>query len=184
MRPIRSIYLAGPQFTRSADGQALSDARALCLAAGFDPATPDPLTEHDGSEVVAREIYARRASSIRKADALIADLTALRGATCDPGTAFEAGFAAGLGRPVFAYMNVRDEDDAELLTRIEAYEGADIGDDGVWRDGHGGEIEDFGLPENLMLWAEARRLFVIVTPEDADLTGLQMCLEAVKQYAD
>ena len=56
---------------------------------------------------------------------------------------------------------------------------------GVWRDADGCEVEDFGLPESLMLWAEARRVYVIVTPDPLeDLTGLEMCLEAVKLYAD
>ncbi len=36
-----------------------------------------------------------------------------------------------------------------------------------------------------MLWAEARRLYVIVTNDvQTDLTGLQLCLEAVQLYAD
>ena len=36
-----------------------------------------------------------------------------------------------------------------------------------------------------MLWAEARRLYVIVTEDPlGDLTGLQLCLEALRLYAD
>jgi ubiquinone biosynthesis protein len=35
------------------------------------------------------------------------------------------------------------------------------------------------------IWAEARRLFVIVTPDVlGDLTGLEMCLEALSLYTD
>jgi len=41
------------------------------------------------------------------------------------------------------------------------------------------------LPENLMLWAESRRFYVIVTadPQD-DITGVELCLEAMRLYAD
>jgi hypothetical protein len=36
-----------------------------------------------------------------------------------------------------------------------------------------------------MLWAEARRLFVIATPDIyGDLAGFEMCLDAVKLYSD
>ncbi len=113
------------------------------------------------------------------------NLTPFRGPHCDPAVAFEAGFMAGLGKPVFAYMNVVIEDDAELCTRVESYVGAERDEDGVWRDELGLAIEDFGLPETLMLWAEARRLYVIVTNDvQTDLTGLQLCLEAVQLYAD
>jgi nucleoside 2-deoxyribosyltransferase len=92
---------------------------------------------------------------------------------------------AALGKPVFAYMNVEAEDDAELRGRIENEMGLELDRRGVWRDGFGGEIEDFGLPEDLMLWGEARRLFVVVTPDVfGDLTGFEMCLDAVKLYSD
>lgn len=64
------------------------------------------------------------------------------------------------------------------------YEGAEF-EEGALRDASGVIIEDYGLPEALMLWAEARRLFVIVTPDPLDdLTGLHMCLEAIKLYGE
>jgi nucleoside 2-deoxyribosyltransferase len=187
MRRIRSIYLAGPdQHLRQAISLA-SEAQLLCEAAGFSVLTPGPeaLTEREPSEAMAREIYAQRVARMRQADAAIANLTPFRGPHCDPSTAFEAGFFSGLGKPVFAYMNVASEGEAELTERVDAYLGAEADEHGVLRDENGAAIEDFGLPEGLMLWAEARRLYVIVTPDpEADLTGLQLCLEAVKLYSD
>ncbi len=92
---------------------------------------------------------------------------------------------AALGKPVFAYMNVQGEDEAELRNRIENEMGLELDRSGVWRDGFGGLIEDYGLPEDLMLWAEARRLFVIATADIyGDVTGFELCLEAVKLYSD
>ena len=187
MRRIRSLYLAGPdQHLRQAAALA-SEARLLCEAAGFTVLTPEPedLTELHPTEAMAREIYAQRVARMRKADAAIANLSPFRGPHCDPTAAFEAGFFSGLGKPVFGYMNVASEEEAELCARVDAYLGAETDDDGVLRDDKGAAIEDFGLPESLMLWAEARRLYVIVTPEpESDLTGLQLCLEAVKLYSD
>ena len=35
-----------------------------------------------------------------------------------------------------------------------------------------------------MLWAEARSFFVVVTPDPlGDVTGVELCLEAMKPYA-
>lgn len=187
MRRIERVYLAGPDSGLGGAEGLLADRRALCLAAGFKPLTAevDELVEAEASEAMAREIYAQRMGRLRQADALIANLTPFRGPAADPATTFEAGFAAGQGKPVFAYLNVQSEDEAELAVRIESYEGADAETGGGFRDGQGYEIEDFGLPESLMLWAEARRLYVIVTPEPkTDLTGLQLCLEAIKLYSD
>jgi nucleoside 2-deoxyribosyltransferase len=187
MRRIQSLYLAGPD--PSFPNPATHDAarRALCEQAGFTPisAYGAAIAEQEKSEAMARELYATRVALMRQADAVIVNLTPIHGPSCDPGAAFEAGFMSGLGKPVFAYMNVAAEDDAELAARIEGWAMVDIGPDGVLRDDDGCEIEDFGLPEDLMLWAEARRLYVIVTPDTlADMTGLELCLEAVRLFND
>lgn len=187
MRRIQSLYLAGPD--PSFPNPATHDAarRTLCEQAGFTPiaAYGAPLSEQERSEAMAREIYAGRVALMRQADAAIVNLTPVHGPSCDPGAAFEAGFMSGLGKPVFAFMNVLAEDDAELAARIEGWAMVDIGADGLLRDEDGVEIQDLGLPEDLMLWAEARRLYVIVTPQPlADLTGLELCLEAVRMFND
>jgi nucleoside 2-deoxyribosyltransferase len=187
MRRIQTLYLSGPDIG-FANAEAHDAARrALCEQAGFTPVSPfgAAVAEQDRSEAMAREIYAGRLGLMRQADAAICNLTPMRGPGCDAGSAFEAGFMSGLGKPLFAYMNVAEEDDAELASRIESWALVEVDDDGTLRDEHGCEIEDFGLPESLMLWAEARRLYVIVTPDViGDLTGLELCLEAVKVFND
>jgi len=122
---------------------------------------------------------------MRQADAGVVNLTPWRGVSADASAAFEAGFLSCLGKPVFAYLNLESEEEAEYRDRVEAYVGAQRDENGVWMDGEGCLIEDFGLPETLMLWAEARRLFVVVTDDPLrDLTGLRLCLDAVGMYAD
>jgi len=187
MRKITSIYLAGPEaWYADTEGHA-TDQRAACELAGFVGLTPANVvaSEVGGSELGAREIYAGRMALMRRADAAVVNLTPWRGVSCDPGAAFEAGFLSCLGKPVFAFLNIASEAEAEYVERVEAFVGAQRDEDGVWRDGDGCVVEDFGLPETLMLWAEARRLFVIVTPDPlGDLTGLELCLDAVRLYAD
>ncbi len=187
MAKIASVYLSGPDLWFPDAHAHAARKRALCQAAGFAGLTQreEDLAETEASEAMAREIYAANLMRLRKADALIANLTPWRGAHCDPGVAFECGFMAARAKPVLAYMNVADEDEAELKIRVLDHAGGDDDGDGKWKDADGCEIEDFGLPENLMLWAEARRLYVIVTPDPLeDLTGLELCLEALRLYAD
>lgn len=185
MRKISTIYLAGPEAWLPEPAAQAMGQRALCEAAGFVGLTPadSALVETQASEVMAREIYAARHALMRRADAAVVNLTPWRGPSCDTGAAYEAGVLAALGKPVFAYLNIASEADAEYRDRVEALVGATLDEDGVWRDDEGCTVEDLGLPETVMLWAEARRLYVIVTPDPmGDLTGLQLCLDAVREY--
>jgi nucleoside 2-deoxyribosyltransferase len=79
---------------------------------------------------------------IRGCDALVANLTPVRGTGADAGTVFELGFMRALGRPVHGYSNVA----AGLRERTPCR-----ADGLVWRDAEGLEVEDFGLGENLMI---------------------------------
>jgi nucleoside 2-deoxyribosyltransferase len=187
MRRITSLYVSGPDAALAEAAALLSQKRALCAGKGFVAVFPGDtvLVETDPSEAMAREIYADRVQRMRLADAAVLNFTPWRGPSCSVSAAFEAGFMAALGKPVFAYLNVPGPDEAELRTRIENDLGLELDRRGVLRDGWGGEVEDFGLPEDLMLWAEARRLITVVTPDVwGDLTGFEMCLDAVKLYSD
>ncbi|HTK33902.1 MAG TPA: nucleoside 2-deoxyribosyltransferase [Caulobacteraceae bacterium] len=187
MRQIETLFLSGPDLWFPDAPEWMARRRQACEAAGFRAVSgrDNPLVETESSEAMAREIYAAVLERLRGADAVIANLTPWRGPGADSSVAFEAGFAAALGKPVFAYINVGSEDEAEYRARVERALGGTPGEDGRWRDDEGCEIEDFALPETLMLWAEARRFFVIVTPDlYGDLTGLELCLDAVRIYAD
>lgn len=186
MARIETVFLAGPDLWFPDAATHLEDMAEVCRASGLTArfARTD-LNETVRSEVMAREIYANALQAVRGSDALIANLTPWRGPNADPGAAFEMGFASALGKPVLAYMNVTNEDDADYRSRVEAMVGAVPGDDGRWFDMDDGEIEDLALPENVMLWAEARRFFIIVTSEPfSDTTGLSLCLDALELYSE
>jgi nucleoside 2-deoxyribosyltransferase len=187
MRRIETLYLSGPDVWLPDAPLLMARRREICEAAGFAAVTgrDSPLVETEPSEAMAREIYAGVLERLRAADAVIANLTPWRGPTADSGVTFETGFAAALGKPVFAYINVASEEEAEYRGRVERLIGASPDEEGRWRDDDGAEIEDFSLPETLMLWAEARRFYVIVTPEvHTDTIGLELCLDAVRLYSD
>ena len=182
MKRVKQIHFAGPD-DWFPDAEALRvRRREMVEAAGYSLLVAEPLTETEASEVMAREMYADRLARLRKADAAIVNLTPWRGVGADPGAAFEAGVLAGLGKPVFAYMVIEAEEHAEYAGRVEAWMGLEPAADGALRDPDGCAVEDLGLPETVMLWAEARRLFLIVADPLSDLTGLQLCLDAVKLY--
>lgn len=133
-----TIYLAGFDVFRpdaAAHGERL---KALCAEFGhqglypLDNALPDGL--HGAA--AARWIFEANLALIHRAGLLLANLNDFRGAEPDSGTAFEVGYAAALGKPVWAYL-----DDARPLR-------AQIG---AAHDAQGLAVEDFGLPRNLML---------------------------------
>ncbi|WP_297509714.1 nucleoside 2-deoxyribosyltransferase [uncultured Caulobacter sp.] len=186
MRPVRSLWLAGPEAWLPDHEVQAARQRALCLDAGLEAILPTRMPPGEsGDELAARQYYAARMAQLRQADAAVINLTPFRGPSADTAAVFEAGVLAGLGKPTFAYLNVTDEVQAEYVARVDAIMGASLDEHRVWRDGDGCEIEDHGLPETVMLWAEARRLFVIVTQDPLrDLTGLELCLEALALYAE
>ncbi len=187
MRRLKTLYLSGPDRDYPDAEALIARKRALCTAADLTArlAADEVTLSVNTGELQAREIYAGALANLRACDAVVANLTPWRGPACDPATAFEVGFASALGKPVLAYLNVEDEQDAEYRSRVEAWLGAMPDETGVWRDADGAAVEDLDLPESPLLWAEARRLFVIVTPDPlGDLTGLELCLEALKAWDD
>ena len=187
MRRLKTVYLAGPDVHYPDAEDLIARKRLTCVSVEVEArlAADGVALSARAGELQAREAYAGALANIRASDAVIANLTPWRGPGCDPGTAFEAGFASALGKPVLAYLNLDDEADADYRARVEAWIGATPDARGVWRDANGCSVEDLDLPEGALLWAEARRLFVIVTPDPyGELTGLELCLEALRDYAD
>ncbi len=187
MRRLKTLYLAGPDRDYPEAEALIARKRALCASLDLSArlAGDEVRLSANAGELQAREIYAGALANLRACDAVVANLTPWRGPACDPATAFEVGFASALGKPVLAYLNVEDEEDADYRSRVEAWLGAMPDGSGVWRDANGCAVEDLDLPETPLLWAEARRLFVIVTPDPlGDLTGLELCLEALREWDD
>jgi nucleoside 2-deoxyribosyltransferase len=185
LKRLETVYLAGFEAFLPEPDEHDAMRAALATMHGLQALIPGFDAGGAAGEVAGRAIYAQRAGLMRRADAAIVNLTPWRGPSCDPGAAFEAGFMAALGKPVFAYMNIDREEEAEYRGRVDLWLGVSRGEDGIWRDAYGCAVEDLGLPEGVMLWAEARRLFVVAAGDPlVDLTGLELCLEAVKAYGD
>ncbi len=181
----KRIYLAGPEVFLP-DALAIGRKKAeLCAAADFEGAFP--LDQSLDLEGLTKTEQARRISLANEAlmhscDLLIANMTPFRGVSMDGGTAFEIGFMRALGRPVLGYSNAP----LDYRARAEAFRarGIPTGDS----DRTDVEIEDFGLPENLMMVVAIVESGCPVqvhaaNPGDemTDLTAFARCLEAARR---
>ena len=148
----RSIYLAGPDVFRP---DAPSHGRklvALCAEFGFagvfplDPSPPTGLSSAD----LAAHIYRANVAHIDACDAVVANLDFFRGAEPDSGTCFEVGYAVARGKPVVGYL----PQSGTLAERVRRQHPRAVGPGLV--DANGWELEEFGLPLNLMLGVPCR----------------------------
>lgn len=141
----RHVYLAGPGVFRHDAPVFAAMLKELCGARGLSALWPLDNVIDEAAERAAQADAIRRANEamIRQAAAVVADISPFRGPNMDPGTAYEIGFALALGKPVFAYS----ADRRSLLARTAPALAAD----GIGRDHAGLLVEDFGLPENLMI---------------------------------
>jgi nucleoside 2-deoxyribosyltransferase len=178
-----TVYLAGPEVFLPDAIELGTRKKRLCSAYGFEGLFPldNEIVQASSDERVDRLIYRANEKMIRSADFGICNLTPFRGVSADPGTVFELGMLAGLGKRVFAYTNVA----LSYFDRIKSNEAlAFDASQTVWRDANGMTVEDFGNADNLMIdWAVAEHGgFPIVrhdarpTDIDRDLTGFETCL--------
>ena len=179
-----SVYLAGPDvFLEDAVGMGRRKC-AICSQNGFQGLFPlDAEVADSAGPGLSTRIYKANIALIRQSDAVIANLTPFRGVSADVGTVFEVAFALALGKRVFAYSNVT----SSLRERVADTFGIRHGSDATGRvfSGDGMVVEDFDLPDNLMI-AEAIRTqgWDIVTgpvAESETLTSLDQFEHCVRQ---
>lgn len=141
---MKKIYLAGPDVFFPDISERAVLHKQVCRDMGFEPLHPV-----DQPVLQAPDIYRGNIEMLRMADAVVANLNPFRGAEPDSGTAFEVGYAIALNKPVVGYIEKR--------TTVRAQVAATLGplvydeDLNVWRDTNNNQVEDFGLPVNLML---------------------------------
>ena len=135
------VYLAGFDVFRADAIEHGRSLKALCEQHGleglypFDNEVPEGLMPEQAAAVICNANIAM----IKRCDAVLANLNPFRGTEPDSGTAFEVGMAVALGKPVWAYFAANGS-----LRQQIAHDA-----DGL--DAQGFQVEDFGLPRNLML---------------------------------
>ncbi len=175
------LYLAGPEVF-------LDDARdigrrkvELCTLYGFTGLYPLDNGLAPGLPGASRRIFEANVRMMRAAEAVIANLSPFRGVSADAGTVFELGFCFALGKVVIGYSGTPEN----LVVRTRRAIGAGQHQAAPLADGM--HVEDFDLPDNLML-AEAAILggYPILVPEAPvadpwrDLNLFEAALAALK----
>jgi len=177
------VYLAGPDVFLP-DALEIGRHKAdICAGYGLIGLYPlDNAIDLAASDVSLR-IFRGNEAMMDEASAIIANLTPFRGPGADAGTAYELGYMAGRRKLCLGYCNdpTAYADRVRRLTVVKP-----DGDRLV--DPEGLTVEDFGLPDNLML-IHALDLYgcPLVAPKQApadlwhDLTAFEICVRAAAE---
>lgn len=136
------VYLAGPEVFLPDPLKAARAKQEICQKYRFTGMFPLDNTL-DFSNLSPFEmgiaIYKSNIELMDSCDLVVANMTPFRGPSMDVGTAFEMGYMAAKGRPVFGYTN-----DGRLYTDR-------VSETAPGLDSNGMSIEAFEMADNLML---------------------------------
>ncbi|RZP61091.1 nucleoside 2-deoxyribosyltransferase [Vibrio vulnificus] len=180
------VYLAGPEVFLKNAVEMGKTKKKLCEILGFEGVFPlDNELELNAASPQENGINIAKANEelIKDCDFVIANMTPFRSASCDVGTAYEMGFAKGLGKPVFAYTNDRAlflERNLKQLTKTSKVS------EQHYVDNLDMTIENFGLIDNLMLDNAVVSSISVAHAEPhekyTDLVSFEKALKAAKEY--
>lgn len=173
------IYLAGPDVFLP---DALDIGRRkskICASHGVSGLYPLDNTIDLAASTASLDIFRGNEAMMDAADAIIANLTPFRGPGADAGTVYELGYMAGRGKLCLGYCN----DPALYVDRVRRFTTV-TERNGFIVDADGLTVEDFGLPDNLMM-IHALELHGcrLVTPRQApadvwhDLDAFEACVK-------
>ena len=172
------VYLAGPDVFLPDAVEIGRRKAAICDRHGLIGLYPLDNDVDLAAPDASRMIFRGNEAMMDGADAIIANLTPFRGPGADAGTVYELGYMAGRGKLCFGYCNdpALYADRVRRLTTVEDQAGRLV-------DAEGLTVEDFGLPDNLMM-IHALELHghPLVTPRERpddvwhDLTAFEICV--------
>src|SRR5262249_21796749 len=141
------IYLAGPEVFLP-DALAIGQRkRHICERHGVSGLYPLDNAADLAARDASLQIFKGLKAMMDAADAIIANLTPFRGPGADPGTVYELGYMAGRGKLCLGYCN----DPAPYAERVARFTKVTTASDKRLIDRDGLTVEDFGLPDNLMM---------------------------------
>src|SRR5438552_16639006 len=146
-KKVMKIYLAGPDVFLPDALDIGQRKREICTRHGVTGLYPlDNIVDLTAADASLR-IFKGNEAMMDAADAIIANLTPFRGPGADAGTVYELGYMAGRGKLCLGYSN----DPATYAERVERTHQAMKSSGGGLIDRDGLVVEDFGLPDNLMM---------------------------------
>ena len=140
------VYLAGPDVFLP-DAVDIGRRKVeLCARLGLTGLYPLDNAIDLAAKDASLRIFRGNENMMIEADAIIANLTPFRGPGADPGTVYELGYMAGLGKPCLGYSN----DPSSYADRVRRFTEVKSRDERLV-DAQGLTVEDFGLADNLMM---------------------------------
>ena len=168
------LYLAGPDVFLPNPLEVARLKQAICQTYGFTGLFPfDVSLDLTGLSPFEQgmAIYKSNIELMNCCDLIVANMTPFRGPSMDVGTAFEMGYMAAQGKPVFGYSN----DGRLYAERV-------MGSAGL--DANGLSIEAFDMADNLMLEGAIVLSNGCLIREQAAYTELKAFEAAVKTAAE
>lgn len=144
---MKKIYIAGPDVFEPDSIEIGEKYSNICTKYGYKGLYPlDNVVDFNQEKrEIAKDIFLANKELIKECDIVIANLNVFRGKEPDSGTVWECGYAYGLGKKVYGYINST----APYITQFNKSEKRADGD--IFRDNWGRMIEDFDYPLNLMI---------------------------------
>ena len=141
------VYLAGPDVFLPDAVDIGQRKHEICQRHGVSGLYPLDNTVDLAAGDASLRIFKGNEAMMDTADAIIANLTPFRGPGADPGTVYELGYMAGRGKLCLAYCN----DPVPYAERVARLTKVTRTSDNRLIDRDGLAVEDFGLPDNLMM---------------------------------
>jgi nucleoside 2-deoxyribosyltransferase len=180
------IYLAGPDVFLPDAIEAGRRKMDICARHGLIGLYPLDNTVNLSAGDASLNIFRGNEAMMDAADAIIANLTPFRGVGADAGTVYELGYMAGRRKLCLGYSN----DPTIYAERVALADRATHLSDGRLVDSQGLTVEDFGLPDNLMMMhALDLHGCRLVTPRQApddvwhDLASFEACVRLAAERA-
>ena len=144
------VYIAGFDVFLVNHEEHFKNIKDICKKYNVEPLIPtDKSIPNDlkDKKEISNYIFKSNIEMINSCDGILANLNAFRGSEPDSGTVFEVGYGYGIGKKIVGYTSSTD------LYRTVTAKGYQSNDILYISNGKFGRcnIEDFGLPLNLML---------------------------------
>jgi nucleoside 2-deoxyribosyltransferase len=151
---MKKIYIAGPDVFEANSLEIGKKLVQLCQKYGYEGLYPlDNVVDFSQEKrAIAEDIFQANIKMIQEADIVIANLNPFRSKEPDSGTVWECGYAYGLGKTVYGYMQTT-RDYIENFSEDEKF----VRESCVV-DSEGRLIEDFGHPQNLMIACSVKEI--------------------------
>ena len=145
----KKIYLAGFDVFYPNAIEVLQQKKKLCEKYGYIGLAPldNEVDFTQPKEIIREDIYKANVNLMNEADIFCVNLNAFRHGEPDSGTVFEIGYAAGLGKDAYIYVDSNES----MLEKTQSHDDKCVYKDGLWFDKNGLIIEDFNGMFNLMI---------------------------------